>query len=129
MINAMTTDNAFSNEEFSDAILPAQYHDLINRRQYPLNGECRLLWAVLEEAIRTYLDNMNAASLSRRKAFDQVREWFESEDTDSLFSFRTICEILELDSKQVLRALASIRKSDLPKRHCRSTAKVGRLAG
>ena len=47
---AFTDD--LSLKDFSGAILLVQYFDLIKRRKF-LDGERRLLFAVLEEAVRT----------------------------------------------------------------------------
>src|SRR6202166_484417 len=58
-------------------LMPAQYADLV-RRNHTLEGELKLLMAVLEDAIRCYLRNVDAKDGERRREFVEVRNWFES---------------------------------------------------
>ena len=88
----------FRLEHFSGVILPMQYFDPIKRRKV-LDGERQLLFAVLQEAVRTYLTNMNGQSRERRIRFVEVRSWFYSPtDRQGLFAFESICDLLEIDS-------------------------------
>jgi len=57
-------------------LLPVQYVDLV-RRNHVIEGELKLLLAVLEDAIRCYLRNANAKDGERRRDFVEVRTWFE----------------------------------------------------
>jgi hypothetical protein len=81
--------------------------------------------AVLEGAIRSYLANTKRSTREQRIDFEEVRNWFhaEEEKLQALFSFRSICELLEIDSGLLLKELESIRPKDLPKR---STGRVSR---
>ena len=62
--------------EFNDCILASQYNDMVKRRSRILEGEPRLLWAVLEEAIRSYLSNMKCLTANQCSEFEEVRHWF-----------------------------------------------------
>jgi hypothetical protein len=113
------------------SILPSQYNDLYRRPRF--DGEHRLLWAVLEEAIRNYLANADCSTPNQRTAFQEVCNWFQAADhqLQGPFSFESICDLLQIDSGLLLKGLESIRASDLPKRRDRSigrTTRVGRLA-
>ena len=57
-------------------LLPGQYVDLV-RRNHVIEGELKLLLAVLEDAIRCYLRNVDAKDGERRRDFVEVRSWFE----------------------------------------------------
>ena len=54
---------------------PGQYLDLV-RRDEVIEGERKLLLAVLEDAIRCYLRNLNAKDGERRRDFVEARNWF-----------------------------------------------------
>ena len=100
-------------KDFSGAILPGQYFDLINRRKC-LDGERRLLFAVLEDAVRTYLTNMKGCSRERRIRFIEVRRWFYSPSDRGLFAFESICELLGITPGIFRRRLSSISLFNLP---------------
>ena len=57
-------------------LMPGQYVDLV-RRNHVIEGELKLLLAVLEDAIRCYLRYANSKEGERRRDFIEVRNWFE----------------------------------------------------
>ena len=75
-------------------ILPAQ---VVSRRA--LDPERRLMLAVLQEAVATYLAGGARGSLR------EIEEWFASEDTTWPYSFPNLCDGLGLDRSAVRRAL------------------------
>jgi hypothetical protein len=113
-----TTD--FMPEDLSDSILSSQYYDLVSRRRAKRDGEYRLLWAVLEDAIKTYLANKGSSNPAQRKTFEQVRAWFDSphDNRAGIFGFQSICDFLEIDSIRLLNRLKSLRPA-LPNSHYR----------
>jgi hypothetical protein len=101
-------------DNLSASILPAQYYP--TRRKIP-EGEYRLLVAVLEHAVRSYLANRNARTSQQRLAFDEVRHWFyasDKADPSGLFTFESICELLEIDAQALRERLNSITIHILP---------------
>ena len=76
-----------------------------------LDGEHHLLWAVLEDAIRTYLASSDCSTPTRRRAFAEVRSWFRAPKTvaPDLFCFRNICELLGIESDRLLNGLEAMR--------------------
>jgi hypothetical protein len=58
--------------------------------------EKRLMVAILEEALLTLKKRG-----PRRKDFREALEWLTSEETAGPFSYRNICDILELDADQI----------------------------
>ena len=60
-----------------DTLLPVQYNDLMRRRS-ALEGEHKLMFAVLEDAVESYLKHMNAKSRQRRLLFCEVQNWMNA---------------------------------------------------
>lgn len=101
------------------AILPAQYFDKSKRRKV-LEGEYRLLVAVLEEAIRSYLASMSRRTSYQRLLFEELRDWFyasRSATLQNLFAFESICELLGINAETLRTRLNSISIRDLPTRN------------
>ena len=69
--------NDLSLEDFGGAILAVHYFELFKRR---LDDERRLLLAVLEEAVRSYLTNRNGRSREQRIS-ELVRRYFNRSAT------------------------------------------------
>lgn len=96
-------------------LMPQQYYDLIARRHL-VDGERRLLFAVFEDAIRTYVSTMHAKSLSRRKEFEEVRDWMSIKGEDGVFSFDNLCSLFRVDADLLRNQLTTLRTTDLPRR-------------
>ena len=110
-----------------DTILPAQYNELIRRRSDGINGESRLLWAVLEDAITTYMANRSCSSPTQRRTFAEVERWFRPsrKQPKALFQFETVCELLQLDARRLLDNLESIDPARFTARHQRLQRTMG----
>jgi len=96
-------------------LMPKQYYDLISRRRI-IDGERRLMFAVFEDAIRSYVLCMASKSQARRREFEEVRSWMELRGYHSVFSFDSLCELFEIDPDLLRRQLRTLRSSDLPRR-------------
>ena len=105
----MPTYTELKLEDLGGSVLPSQYNDLTRRRLSAVEGEYRLLRAVLDDAIRTYLTTRASSNPIQRRKFNEVRAWFESrkDGRAGLFGFRTICEMLDIDSERLLKGLRS----------------------
>ena len=79
-----------------ELLLPVQYAALV-RGDRPLAPEHRLLWAVLEDAVRCWQVHERRRSSRDRRLFRDVTEWFASDDDGSPFSFIAICQLFDLD--------------------------------
>lgn len=113
--------DSFASQVEPDTLLPVQFYELIGRRNV-LEGERKLLFAVLEEAIDCYLKNMNAKSRWRRILFYEVQDWMNARNRAGLFSYETLCEALEVDPV-VLRAALEKRL-----RHCQQIDRAAQEA-
>jgi hypothetical protein len=93
-------------EEFSqaEAILPLQFFS--NRRGIrsiePLR---RLMVAMLVDAVRVFQTKFEARQPSTRQEFAEVRRWIFSDDESGMFSFKPVCEALELDPGTIRKGL------------------------
>jgi hypothetical protein len=115
------SNEAVSVEKSTDTglLLPGQYADLV-RRNHVIEGELKLLLAVLEDAIRCYLRNANSKDGERRRDFIEVRSWFEGGVAGArradIFSFDNLCAALGIEPRCLLDRLRILTLGDLPSR-------------
>jgi len=102
-----TLANTLFEPSSDSVVLPSQYNDLIRRHSRGSGGEYRLLWAVLEDAIKSYLSNRGCSTRNQRRAFEEANTWLHSAQGQprGLFAFESICELLEIDAKLLLKGL------------------------
>ena len=70
--------------------------------------EKRLMVAVLEEALLI----LRRGERRERKPFGEAREWLMSEGTAGLFSYRNICDVLDLDADRIRNLFVPADRSD-----------------
>src|SRR5581483_3568484 len=87
-----------------DTLLPSQYFDRIRRQRY-LDGERRLMIAVLEDAVDVYRKQAAAQDSRVRGLFRDAEEWIEDTEKSWLYSFENICDVLDLDADYLRRGL------------------------
>jgi len=100
---------------------PQQYYDMLVRRGHQ-DGETRLLFAVLEDAIRCYAIAKNSPARSRRE-FEEVQAWVNTRGDHDVFSFDSICSVFAIESESLRNQLNAMRIGNFPTRRLRS---VGR---
>jgi hypothetical protein len=106
-----------------DFLVPAQFYDL-TRRRASLDGETRLVFAILEDAVRIFVKNSGASGGYRRALFSEVSSWFATADgPQHPFTFSYVCDVLGVDPDYLLGCIRSLRAEDLPTKQMRS---VGR---
>lgn len=91
-----------------DTLLPGQYYDIVGRRRWQ-DGEYRLAFAVLADAVACYYKYRGARSRRGRLLFEEVRLWMHSYSRNGIFAFRNLCEMLEVDPDALSNALESGR--------------------
>ena len=77
------------------------------------NSERKLMFAVLVDAIQTYQKFADSKSFRGKALYREAEAWFWSEDSDRVFSFTNICEVLGLNPaffRWRLRQLTIIHK-------------------
>lgn len=109
----------------AECLLPTQFWD--RRGPVIASPEGRLLLAVLDEALATYLRYAGATDRRARRLFDEAEEWIFSPAIDWPFSFENICRVLGIEPEYVRRGLVS---SKAPRRGgARIVGRVRREAG
>jgi len=92
--------------QFSElqAILPLQFYAV---RRGTSEGEPlrRLMVAMLIDAVRCFQSKFKSRQPGRRQEFAEVRSWLFSDVDDGPFSFRTVCEELEVDPEALRKGL------------------------
>ena len=81
--------------------------------KYSSKPERRLMLAVLENAISTYEKHV----FSHKAIFFEVERWFFDSQGKDLFSFNSICQVLELNRRLIHRQLLA-RKTLAPAQSC-----------
>jgi len=79
-----------------ELVLPVQYAALVHGDRQ-LAPEHRLLWAVLEDAVRCWQIHERRRTSRDRRLFGEVAEWFASDDDASPFRFIAICQLFGLE--------------------------------
>jgi hypothetical protein len=73
-------------------------------------GEERLMLAVLDSAVEDFREYVLARHPSGKKLFQHAEEWFLEKNSDELFSFGSICEILGMNPDHIRKGLMVLRK-------------------
>ena len=94
----------------SDARLDGEYVDQIFRNQYD-EGEKKLMLAVLQEALNTFVQFLPARDVTGQDRFREVERWFWDDDDEWLFSFKNIAESLGLSSSYFLDGLMNLKRN------------------
>src|SRR6185369_11550151 len=91
-----------------DLLLPSQFNDRFRRRRQ-LDGERRLMLAVLEDAVEMYRKHCGPRPGRNRQLFLDAEEWIENDDRTWVFSFLNLCDVLELDPEYLRRGLHALK--------------------
>jgi hypothetical protein len=94
-----------------DMLLSHQYFATFRRKQ--LEPERRLMLAVLEDAVACFQRYISPRNRRERILFNDTEDWIYDENSDYLFSFENVCEILKLNPKYVREGLSRWKKKDL----------------
>jgi len=94
---------ASANDDLSfraDAVMPAQFYPA-RRRSASLEPIMRLMAGILIDAVRCFQNNFEARHSSSRQAFREARLWIFDDEGGGPFSFRSVCDSLELDPRDL----------------------------
>jgi len=120
---ALNSASDESPSAFSGAsILPEQYYGTAHDHRF--EGERNLLVALLEDAIRCYLDNCNERSPLQRIQYVEAHDWIFSLNDRGAFSFVNVCQNLDIEP-DLLRAGLRRRHARL---RCAAIARRGASA-
>jgi hypothetical protein len=112
-----------NNDLDSALILPVQFYDMLHRRHI-LEGEFKLMFAVLEDAIHCYLKNMKCRTNEERDEFFEVKRWLETRANGrrgalGLFAFENLCDALGIEPGSLRKRLSSLHETHANVRHFR----------
>ena len=109
-----------------DPVLRFEYYAL--RTRNVLDGERALMFAVLVDALDTYVKTRNAKGHRKRAEFNEVNRWIHSRATSSPFSFENVCDSLGINPDAIRCSLKSPRFIERQTvRHFRHVASNGGL--
>ena len=99
--NSSRFDNEFS---YAEVLLPVQFHDRPNSAptSEPLR---RLMVAMLVDTIRRVQTKFDAPQPARRQDYGDARSWIFSDDDKPVFSFKAVCDALDIDPNVVRKYL------------------------
>jgi len=79
-----------------EILLPSQFFDRSGGRAV-LEGERRLMLAVLEDAVSCFQKYTGATRPRARRLFQEAEDWFFAEQSAWPFSFESICAVLGIN--------------------------------
>jgi hypothetical protein len=88
-----------------DPVLRFEYYAM--RTHNVLDGERALMFAVLVDALDTYVKNRHAKGHRKRAEFNEVDSWIRRRTTGSPFTFENICDSLGLNPDAIRSSLKS----------------------
>lgn len=81
-----------------------------------VEGEMRLMAAVLENAIHVYQQNFDKRGMKSERLFREEEEWFQARDYRWPFSFVNVCAALNLDPEYILMQLRKWKEGEEKKK-------------
>ncbi|TMA82670.1 MAG: hypothetical protein E6J74_37295 [Deltaproteobacteria bacterium] len=87
-----------------DIFLPSQFYGSggLSRQ---LEGEKRLMIAILKDAVECLEKYRSARSSAARSHYENAIDWIKDTDTEWLFSFTNICDLLGFDPDYIREVL------------------------
>jgi hypothetical protein len=119
----ITADTSWSQRIIPLVVLPEQMASPA-RGQALLSPVLGLMAAVLEDAAHICRSRHTRCSRRGRTLIQETEAWFQSEDREWLFSFRNVCDALDLDPRAVRDAVLGPPLEWRPKRRRRAGGRV-----
>ena len=88
------------------------------------DGEERLMFAVLENAVECFQKHVLARKPGRKQLFEEAEEWFLDKENEALYWFENICETLGLHPDPIRKGLMVWKEAKL-KLSCVEAKPVG----
>jgi hypothetical protein len=95
-----------------EILLPSQQFDRFGGRSI-LEGERRLMLAVLEDAVSCFQKYAGATRPRSRRLFKEAEEWFFDEEASWIFSFDSVCTVLGIHPEYFRRNLLRWKEQQL----------------
>lgn len=117
-----------------DIVLPSQFFATMIGSAAHKRGECQLLIAILEDAVRCFQKYLFAQSRGERRLFEDAEQWLMGpdatlrEDERPAFSFAYICQAIDLDADYLRDGLRRWRNHQLERASLPRPGMPGRSA-
>ncbi len=108
-----------------EILLPSQFYNRA-RGLSVLEGERRLMLAILEDAVSCFQKYAGATRPRSRRLFQEAEEWFMEESGAWVFSFDSICTVLDINPEYFRNSLKRW-KEQLMAQPAGERGKVGRV--
>jgi hypothetical protein len=82
---------------FFNAVLPSQFYEQNHSRNGQYEGERRLMNALLEGALREFIDYIGDSNAEARRLFAEANTWIFEKKATAYFSFDLACESLDIE--------------------------------
>jgi len=97
-----------------DTVLPSQFFGALREKGF-IEGEKRLMAAVLADAVDCYMKQAFTKDTKGRNLFVDAEAWiFQDEPGPWFFSFHNICDMLGLEAEYIRRGLLDWRHKRQP---------------
>jgi hypothetical protein len=105
-----------------DVVLPSQFFATVHRQAPNKKAECRLLIAVLNDAIACFRKYGHSRNRRERRLFEEAETWIMSQDDAHrsradgqapCFSFQYVCQALGIDAEYLRQGLDRWRATQL----------------
>ena len=94
-----------------DTVLPAQFYAMFKSSQYR-EPERRLMVAILEDAVSCLSADLHQCNPRQKKQYEEAKHWVTTdEESEWIFSFKNICEVLGMDPGYLRRGLIRSKTS------------------
>ena len=110
-LRAAFREKSHSSSDYGSLVRTQHYDQRVRSRH--LNGEARLLFAVLEDAIRCIVQFESSPDPEKRREIREALRWINVRGDHDLFSFDSICEVFEIEPESLRRQLNSMSNPDL----------------
>ena len=97
-------------------LLPSHFFASL-RQKAEADGERRLMFAILEDAIECFQKHLLAEENKRRQLHIDAELWFLEDDPNWLFSFVNICDVFEIHPVFLRRGLLAWKTKQLAEGH------------
>jgi len=105
-----------------DTLVPSQYLENFRGKAH-LEPEKSFMLAILEYAVASFQKHIFARDSKGKAIFDETEDWILEENSEWIFSFENVCEVLGFNPSYVRQGLMRWKEMKLAER---SESKNGR---
>jgi hypothetical protein len=98
-----------------DTLVPTQYFETVRRKAH-LEPEKKFMFAILEDAVACFQKYIFVHDGKRIVIFHKTEDWILEKNSDWIFSFENICEVLGFNPSYVRQGLLRWKEMKLAER-------------